>query len=373
MKTVIVGTVANSLINFRASLILELARQGHEVFAFSVDYSDETKKEVRSLGAIPVDYGMSRTGMNPLSDFIQMLKLLVEIRRIKPDVCFCYFAKPVIFGTFAAWMAGVKRRFGMIEGLGYAFTAQPQGKSIKANALCWIQTFLYKMSIPLLNGVFFLNKDDVSDLVIKNRIKCKSIFILGGIGVNMDVHRYSDPVTSPIRFIFVGRLLVEKGIYEYLAAAEKVKNKYPGVEFIVLGGLDEGNPGGVSLCEIERLVAKGVIIFPGVVNDVNNWMKKSSVFVLPSYREGYPRSTQEAMSIGRPVITTSTPGCRETVIDGVNGFLVPPFSSDAIAERMEFFINNVSAIKGMSLKSREMALEQYDEVIVSRKVVKLIS
>ena len=373
MKIIIIGTIASSLVSFRSALIKELISRGDDVFAFAVDYTDETRKAICNLGAKPVDYTISRTGINPLSDLIQMFKLSVTIHKIKPDVCFCYFAKPVIFGSVAALIAGVRKRFGMIEGLGYGFTRRPQEKNMKGMVVSRVQTFLYKMVIPHLSGVVFLNNDDVKDLVVRNSIKSNSLSVLGGIGVNLNEYQYVRPTASTIRFIFIGRLLKEKGINEYLDAAEKVKSIYKNVEFIVLGGVDSGHPGSISRTRIDSLVKSGIITYPGVVKNVRDWIEKSSVFVLPSYREGYPRSTQEAMAVGRAVITTSVPGCKETVIDGVNGFLIPPYSSNALVHKMIFFINHQTAIVDMGLKSREMAIKQYDEKKVNRKIVEMIA
>ena len=234
----------------------------------------------------------------------------------------------------------------MLEGLGYVFTDLPTGVSKKQKILRAVQVFLYKFSFPYLEKIIFLNPDDPKDLIEKYNIKTKKVEVLGAIGLNLDEYSYSKPSLEKIRFIFVGRLLAEKGIFEYIKAAKIVKKDFPNVEFVVLGGLDEQNPGGLKKEELEQLLKDNIVIYPGFVKNVDEWIKYSSVFVLPSYyREGVPRSTQEAMAVGRAVITTDVPGCRETVVDGLNGFLIPPFDANALVEAMKKFIENPYLVK----------------------------
>lgn len=167
-------------------------------------------------------------------------------------------------------------------------------------------------------------------------------------------------------------MLKEKGVNEFIAAAKLVKNKYPDTTFTVLGGLDEGNPGAIQQGELDILVRSGVIDYPGQVTNVAERIAQASVFVLPSYREGVPRSTQEAMAIGRPVITTDVPGCRETVVDGVNGFLVKPWDQQALAEKMIYFIEHPEQIEPMGLESYRMAQEKFDADKVNQKLIDLL-
>ncbi|CAD7289445.1 N, N'-diacetylbacillosaminyl-diphospho-undecaprenol alpha-1,3-N-acetylgalactosaminyltransferase [Campylobacter majalis] len=184
----------------------------------------------------------------------------------------------------------------------------------------------------------FLNKDDKNDLINAYGIKTKQIYILGGIGVDLTKFSYQIAPINPVSFIFVARLLAEKGIFEYIQAAKAIKEKYKYVKFYVLGSFDENNPFSIKKDEIAKHVAAGAIEFIGFVKNVKEYIANSSVFVLPSYyKEGVPRSTQEAMAIGRAVITTNSVGCKETVEDGVNGFLVPPCDSEILAEKNDIF------------------------------------
>ena len=372
-KFVIIGTTASSIVGFRKDLIKSLVAKGYKVHAFATDYTSAQKEKVVQLGAIPETYTLNRTGMNPLSDIFATLRLRNKIKNIAPDLVFSYFSKPVIFGTLAARLAGVKQVFGMLEGLGYTFTEQPEGTSQKTKILQHVQVFLYKLSFRFLDKIIFLNPDDPQDLVVKHNIKVKDIAVLGGIGLDLEQYPYVKPSLEAVSFIFIGRLLKEKGINEFVTAAKIVKSTYPDVVFTVLGGLDEGNPGGIQKSELDALVHSGVIDYPGQVSDVPERIAQASVFVLPSYyREGVPRSTQEAMAIGRPVITTDVPGCRETVVDGVNGFLVPPWNPQALAEKMIYFIENPEQVESMGLESYRMAQEHFDAKKVNKKLIELL-
>ncbi|KAA0984516.1 glycosyltransferase family 4 protein [Pseudomonas sp. ANT_J28] len=369
MKIVLMGTTAACVLGFRADLIKTLVGKGNQVFAFALDFDDDTRAKVRALGALPVDYVFSRTGLNPLGDVINTYKLVKLLKVISPDIVFSYFSKPVIFGTLAAVMAGVKRRIGMLEGLGYVFTERPEGVALKGRLLKFIQVFLYRVSFPFLERLIFLNKDDPVDLVEKYKIKVSKVSVLGGIGLNLSNYPYTVPPVEPISFIFVGRLLAEKGVNEFIQAARLVKRKSPSTRFVMLGGLDESNPGGLTSNGVSALISEGLVDHRGHVDDVAGWLASSSVFVLPSYREGVPRSTQEAMAIGRPVITTDVPGCRETVIDGLNGFIVPRWSAEALAEKMMHFINNPTQIEAMGLQGFKIAQKNFDVRLVNERLM----
>ena len=260
----------------------------------------------------------------------------------------------------------------MLEGLGYAFTEQPTPEKLTKKFIRWAQVFLFHLSIPLLKKIIFLNPDDPKDLLDNYHIRAQKVSVLGGIGVNLEEYEYSAPPSEKLTFIFIGRLLAEKGIYEYVNAAKLIKKTYPNTEFIVLGGLDKGNPGGLKQVELDKLIADNVIIYAGHVDNVSKWIANSSVYILPSYREGVPRSTQEALAVGRAVITTDVAGCRETVVNGVNGFLVPPFNSKVLAEKICYFIENVEQIHIMGLESRKIAENKFDVRQVNQRLLSLL-
>lgn len=372
LRIAIIATISSYVVNFRSELIQMLLFKGHSVYVLSIDYSDETRKRVSDLGAVPVDYRFDRTGTNPLDDLANTMRLTGILRKIKPEISLAFFIKPAIFGTIAACLAGVKRRAIVIEGLGYFFTERPEGESAKARLTRGLQVLLYRFALPLSELTFFLNPDDLTELLEKQRIKLRKAEILGGIGVNLADYPYSVPPSSPVSFLFVGRLLAEKGIHEYCRAARMVKERYAEARFVILGSLDERNPGGLSAAELESLISDRVIEYPGHVTNVKDWIARASVFVLPSYREGVPRSTQEAMAVGRPVITTDVPGCRETVQEGKNGFLVPRWSAEALAERMIWFIENPGQIEAMGMASHSMAVERFDAYKVNGKFLEIL-
>lgn len=373
MKIILVGTVASSFLGFRSDLIKEIVARGHYVYAFTSEYNRDELKKIENLGAIPVTYELSRGGLNPISDIKATHSLAKKIRSIAPDLVFSYFSKPVIFGTLAAKLAKVPKVIGMLEGLGYTFTEQPQGMSKRTQIIKRFQVLLYKIALPQLDEIIFLNPDDLNDLLTVNDIKVKGSSVLGGIGLNLKEYSYSDQYPVNITFIFIARLLAEKGIHDYISAARIVKNKYPKTKFIVLGTIDKEALGALTEKELERLVEENIVEYPGHVSNVSEWIAQSSVFVLPSYyREGVPRSTQEAMAIGRPIITTDVPGCRETVIDGLNGFLVEKWNPQALSEKMIYFIDHPNQVKIMGYESYKLAQEKFDADKVNQRLLKLM-
>lgn len=373
MKIFIIGNVASMMINFRRELILEFIRCEFEVYCLVSDYDEKSREAIKNLGAIPIDYSLNSKGLNPLKDIVALFDLIKIIKQYRPDVVFSFFVKPVIFGTIAAKITKVSRIVGMIEGLGGAFTKHKNGQSLKTKLIRYIQIMLYKISLPLLDKLIFLNKDDENDLVKKYKINVKNIQILGPIGVDLDKFKYSMAPMKPVSFIFIARLLAEKGVFEYLEAAKIIKQKYKDTKFYILGSFDEANPFGLKKQELQEYLKNDIVVYPGFVNDVNRWIEKSSVFVLPSYyREGYPRSTQEAMSIGRAVITTNSVGCKEGVIDGVNGFLIPPYDYKFLANKMEYFIQNPNEINKMGLESRRIAEQNFDIHKINKRLINLI-
>lgn len=373
-KVILIGTVASSVLSFRATLIKDLLKQEYVLYVFVSEYIQDELNDIAALGAIPITYELNRGGMNPLADAKATYALSKKIKEIAPDLVLSYFSKPVIFGTLAAKLAKVPRVIGMLEGLGYAFTEQPKGLSKKAKLIKNIQIFLYKIALPQLDKIIFLNSDDPRDLLERYNIEGKQVEVLGGIGLNLDEYNHQpvDASDLPINFLFIGRMLKEKGIHDFVAAAKIVKKIYPNVQFTVLGAIDSFNPGALQQSELNRLVSSNIINYPGQVDDVQKWIAASHIFVLPSYREGVPRSTQEAMAIGRAVITTDVPGCRETVVDGVNGFLVEKWNPKALAEKMIYFIEHPEQIKKMGYESYKMAQDRFDADKVNKRLIAML-
>lgn len=374
IKTIVmIGTTAACFYGFRSELIKNLNLKNITVYAFTTDNDALELEKISELGAIPISYQLNRGGLNPLADMLATFKLAQQIKQLKPDLVFSYFAKPVIFGTLAAKIAKVPKIIGMLEGLGYTFTDQPNGLSSKTKLIKAIQVFLYKLALPKLDQLILLNHDDKTDLLINNDIEVKETYILGGIGLDLNQYKYSPAtIDLPIQFLFIGRLLKEKGIHDFIAAAQIVKQKFPQTTFTVLGGIDEANLGALTQGELTQYNDNNVIDYPGHVENIAERIKQSHVFVLPSYREGVPRSTQEAMAIGRPVITTDVPGCRDTVIDGVNGFLVPKWNPQALAEKMIYFIEHPEQVRMMGDQSHKIAIEKFDAEKVNQRLLEIL-
>lgn len=370
-KTIaIISHFAPSLIGFRGPLIRDLVATGAKVYALAPDFDDNLREQVRNLGAEPIDYSLSRTGMNPFRDILDTFRLAVLLRRLRPDVTLGYTIKPVIYGTIAAWLARVPRRVAMITGLGYVFTPSGASSSWSRTLLRTTVLKLYTFALAKVDRVIFQNPDDLKEFTDAGVVSQDKAVNAGGTGVDLQEWPLSPPVTKPVTFLLAARLLREKGILEYVEAARTIKARYPEVRFILLGGLDT-NPGGISAAEVHSWVDEGLLEWPGHVN-VKPWFEQMSVYVLPSYREGVPRSTQEAMAMGRPVITTDAPGCRETVEHGVNGFLVPPRDVEALVAAMERFIKEPALIETMGKESRRLAEERFDVRKVNARLMEFI-
>lgn len=371
MKILLIGNQSSTIILFRKKLIERLVFSGVTVHVLVMDNDRSNFQQISLLGAIPEQYEFSRSGMNPLSDLVNTVALSKKIRLINPDVVFCFFPKPVIFGTLAAKLAGVKYIYSLLEGLGFCYTKHSKKDSFKKKLLKATQTFLYKLTLPRAKKVLFLNRDDYRDLVVQNNIKISEFEVIGGIGVDLNDYSYNKPVTNVIHFGMVSRLLVEKGVREFVQAAKIVKAKFPQVRFSIAGAIDD-NPGGITREQLNIWKNEGHVEFLGQISDVKSYLNDLSVFVLPSYREGIPRSTQEAMSIGRAIITTDVPGCRETVVDSLNGLMVPPWDVDALASAMSSFIDKPEQIVSMGIESRRIAEDKFDDKAATDKLIDIL-
>lgn len=371
-KIIVIGTTASNLFIFRKDFIAACIQKKMHVVAFVSEYTDEWIEKLSELGAEVVTYKLSRGGLNPLADIKSTIQLIDKIKKIGPDLVLSYSAKPVIYGTLAAKAANVPDIVGMLEGLGYTFTDQPEGQSFKTKLVRNIQVLLYRIAFKFMDKIIFLNGDDKKDLMDTYSLTVPEVHVLGGIGLNFDNYQFSQPSIYPVKFLFIGRLLKEKGVFELIEAMRKVKSKYPNAHFTVLGAIDHENLGALKQETLQQLVQENLFEYPGYVLNAPDWITNTSVFVLPSYREGVPRSTQEAMAIGRPVITTDVPGCRDTVVDGVNGFLVPKWNADTLAEKMCFFIENPEQINIMGRESYKIACEKFDVRTVNKKLFEIL-
>lgn len=357
-RILIVAGLHSSLINFRGSLIKALCDAGMEVHAAAPRLTSNpmVMEKLNKWGVTCHDIYLQRAGINPATDIFGLLNLFHLIRVIRPDTFLGYTIKPVIYGTIATWLANVPNRFTLITGLGYAFTGESVGSR---KFIQMIAKKLYALALSKSKLVFFQNPDDQALFKQLNILK-PSIpsFVVNGSGVNISEYEPA-PLPAQPRFLLIARLLGDKGVREYAQAAKQIKNSHPEVSFDLVGWIDE-NPDAIKQQELDAWVQEGIINYLGKLTDVRPAISTCSVYVLPSYREGTPRTVLEAMAMGRPIITTDAPGCKETVIHKKNGYLVPVKSVDSLVVAMEAFINNPELVNTMGKKSREMAEEKYD-------------
>ncbi|MDF8327484.1 glycosyltransferase family 4 protein [Aeromonas salmonicida] len=357
-RFLMVAGYPDSLLNFRGPLLNALVAAGLDVHVAAPDLpaNSEVRQRLEALGVQVHEVPLNRTGINPVSDFCSLFKLWRLMRRLKPDLSLAYTIKPVIYGNVAAWLAGVPHRFALITGLGYAF----QGEAGQRSWLKKIVQNLYRIALAKVNKVFFQNPDDEAlfyDQGILNSANRKTV-VVNGSGIDVDSFTVAHfPETT--QFLLIARLLCDKGVREYVQAATKVRKQYPNTVFGLVGWIDE-NPNAIDGDELQSWVDSGVVKFYGRLADVKPAIADSSVYVLPSYREGTPRTVLEAMAMGRAVITTDAPGCRETVVHGKNGFLVPVKSTTELAAAMIHFIEKPELVVAMGRVSRLFAEEKYD-------------
>ncbi len=356
----LITSQAFSLHNFRGPLIREWVARGIQVIALAPDYDDADRRAVTALGAEPVEFRLDRASLRPLQDIRDLLALIRLLRRLDLDATFTYFIKSVIYGTLAARLAGIGRRFAMVEGAGYVFSETEAGARLSTRLLRSVVSAMYRAALRGADAVFFLNAEDV-DLFLNRRMATpEQVEQLGGIGVELDRLAPAPPVLGPVTFLLAARLLVHKGVHDYVEAARRIRRQHPAVRFVLLGSPDL-NPASVSEQQLRDWQAEGVVEWQPHVADVRPWLAEASVFVLPSwYREGVPRGIQEAMAMGRPIITTDMPGCRDTVERGVTGFLVPPHDIDALVVALLRFIEAPTLIAEMGRASRLRAEALFD-------------
>ncbi|MGX5659512.1 glycosyltransferase family 4 protein [Castellaniella ginsengisoli] len=359
MKLLLVGGFAESLLNFRGALIDDLLRAGVEVHVAAPELDDDVlSRALRDRGAIPHDIPLRRTGMNPIADLGAVLGLWRLMRQLRPDVFLGYTIKPVIYGMLAAWLAGVKRRYALITGLGYAFQDQPVG--VKARLVSGLARGLYRVALRVAHRVFFQNPDDQALFralgLLGDRVES---VVVNGSGVDVRHFAQARVPEGRVVFLMIARLLGAKGVREYAQASSRLQREFPSAVFRLAGWID-GGPDSIRADELAAWVDQGHIEYLGKLADVRPALQACSVYVLPSYREGTPRTVLEAMAIGRAVVTTDAPGCRETVIDGVNGYLVPVRSSDGLADAMRRFLVEPSLANEMGEQARRIAEDRYE-------------
>ena len=359
-----------SVVQFRSGVIRALTDQGFDVVCVGEanDFSGLTEKRVEDAGGRFIHLSMDRKGTNPLSDLVYLFRYLKILRDEKPALVINYTIKPVIYGSVATRLLRIPS-FAVITGLGYIFTRE--------NLLTHLTRKLYRFSLRFPHRVWFLNDDDREAFVKSRIIAPERAALLPGEGI--DTHFYQ-PIPDQFPgadhaafnkdgfvFLLVGRLLREKGIREYAEAARLVKTERGHqVRFRLVGFVDPANPGAISPEELHHWIEEGIIDYGGSTEDIRSEIAGSHCVVLPSYREGVPRTLLEGAAMGKPIIATDVPGCREVVDNGVNGFLCQPRNSMDLCEKMLRMIKlTPEEREKMGQAGREKVLREFDEKIIT--------
>lgn len=371
MNIFLFHTNADYLLGLRLPLMRALVQRGCRVSAWAPGLSQAHADELRGSDIDAASYAIDATGLNPLRDGINFFRIWWLLLRKRPDVVLSNNAKPVIWVTLAAALAGIGRRYCLVGGLGYAFTPEPGAASFRRRLVKFVMGRLYKAAFRAATAVIFQNTDDRDELVAAGICPAAKAHVVSGSGV--EVAHYRPAAAQPVSpvFVMVGRLVADKGVREYLQAARMVKQQQPDARFLLVGQIDP-NPTSLRADELAAFVDAGIVEWPGAVRDVRPWLAQANVFVLPSYREGVPRSTLEAMACGLAVVTTDAPGCRETVDAGRNGFLVPVRDVDSLADAMLTLARNPEQRAAMGRSSREYAERRFDTRIVNDDMARIM-
>ena len=379
-KVIIAVNSTFNLVNHRVGLINGLLDGGYEVVAISP--IDEFASRVKELDCHHVPLQMERKGTNIAQDLLLFWRYRTVLRQYMPDIYLGFTAKPNIYGSLAAQSLGIPV-INNISGLGTVFGAM--STSLVGNLLARLVRVLYWFALLRSDKIFFQNKDDRREFIERGVVKAHLTDLLPGSGVDLERFAYN-PITvnqlvsktnneeNKTRFLLVARMLWDKGVGEYVEAARLLSQRYPRTEFCMIGFLDFQNPEAISEAQINEWIAEGIIQYLGVINDIRPEIVKADCVVLPVlFREGTPRSLLEAAAMGRPIITTNTIGCRETVDDGVNGYLCIPSNSIDLSEKMERILqlDDAQLVK-MGRYGREKMELQFDEQIVIKKYLESI-
>lgn len=356
LKVFVVGGDAHYLYNFRGPLLKALLDKGCSVVAAAPWAPPHIQEGLMALGAEYRHVPVERAGLNPARDIAALLAFLRLFRRERPFLVLAYTIKPIIWGLLAARLARVPQRVAMITGLGYAFM---EGDGLRQRLVHRVVCFLYRRALVGVRAVLFQNPDDRAEFERRGLLsKGTAVVMINGSGVDVQ-HYVVAPLPNTPVFLLMARLIGDKGVREYVAAAKELRARHPQARFLLAGALDT-NPTAIKDCELQQWQRDGDVEYLGSLDDVRPALAQCRVYVLPSYREGTPRSVLEAMSAGRAVVTTDAPGCRETVQDGVNGFLVPVRDAIALATAMERFILEPDLAESMGHAARRITEEKFD-------------
>lgn len=362
MTVMVLSSHTPSLIWFRLDMMVAFKECGHKVVA--VGNEDETtwSDRFQPYGIKYRKATIERNGTNPFKDLKTMHSLREIMRQERPDKIFAYNAKTVIYGGLAAHKERIAF-YPLIAGLGSVF----MGRGLKNRLVRTILKIEYKQSLKHSRRVFFQNQDDVDVFVKKRMVREEKVAMLHGSGVNLEAFKVQK-LPDRFGFLYIGRLIRDKGVFEYLEACRIVKQAYPTIRCLLVGPFDS-NPSALKKEELKSYLDDGTVEYFGEQTDVRPFLAQCCVFVLPSYREGTPKTVLEAMASYKAVITSDAPGCRETVIDGENGYLVPVKDPVTLAKKMIALYEQPDLIKAMAERGRKMAEDLFDVNKINEKIV----
>jgi len=366
MKIIIVSNTTFSIYNYRLSLIKTLKEKGFQVTVVAPcdKYVKKIKKE--GIAFLPLS-NLNRKGVSPLRDFILFLEFVKIYSKEKPDMILHFTIKPNIWGSLACGILNIPS-ISVVTGLGYVFVFPSYYRE-------GIPRAVLEASFKFSSKVIFQNPDDMKLFIQKGIVKLNKAKIIYGSGIDPEKFKPKEVAKNEnFTFIFIGRLLWDKGLKEIIEACKILKKKGYSFDFFIVGKIDEGNPNSISILDIEKWQEEKIIKYLGFQEDVKKYLIKADVFVFPSYyREGIPRAVLEAMSMEKPIITTDSPGCRETVRDGINGLLIKPKDYIDLADAMEKIMKMPKEkLEKMGKESRRIVLEKFNEEKVIKQYIDTI-
>lgn len=366
-KFLLIGPKTDAVVNFRGDLIRDIKAKGYNVVVVVPEDNNKDFFEKNNIKVRLVKLNKNSLSPSSAIDYCKDLQRIIEEE--KPDKVFSFTIKPVIFGSIAAQRAGVKEIYSLICGLGMIFCSE----TLRAKALRIVGCKLYKYALKYNTKVIFQNQDDIDEFVGRGLVEREKCELVNGSGVNLKKFKRNKIPRDYVKFLMVSRVLKEKGVMEYFKAANMVKEKYPEARFAYIGAIDK-NKNAIKIETLKPYIEDGVVEYIPETREVEKYVAKCSVFVLPTYyREGIPRTILEALAMGRPVLTTNTPGCRETIVEGKNGWFVQVKRAADLAEKMEWMIEHRPELQRMGDKSYAMCLERFTIDKINGRMLEIMS
>lgn len=364
LHVALVCNTAWAIYTYRQGFLRALNAAGAQVTVIAP--RDRTFEPLTAMGCNCIDLHVASKGTNPLDDLRTLLVLFKHYRALKPDVVFHYTIKPNIYGSVAAWLARVPS-VAVTTGLGYVFIQKSRAARVAKR--------LYRFAFRFPREVWFLNRDDEAAFKDQNLLAHpERARLLHGEGVDLEDFPFTPlPARAEFAFILIGRLLWDKGVGEYVEAARQLRARYPHARFQLLGPVGVDNPSAISRDEVAAWEREGIIEYLGETADVRPYITDADCIVLPSYREGVPRTLMEASAMGRPIVATNVPGCREVVADGVNGLLCEARDADSLAASLARMLDlDQAARAAMAERGRKKIEKEFDERVVVQRYRELI-